>query len=232
MIPYASGINPDGAGETAARALAAGFRAFKLKVGFGHDRDLANLAAIRGVIGDTLPLMIDANQGWDLAAAKAIVPALERFRLGWLEEPLRADRPWSEWQQLAQTCPVALAAGENLAGADVFDRAVAAGVLSVLQPDLAKWGGFSGNLPVIARAVQAGLRFYPHYLGAGIGLMASAHLLAAFGGGLLEVDSNDNPLRSELATPLADLIDGQVRLGEAAGIGVTPDLAAFAQWQV
>jgi len=27
--------------------------------------------------------------------------AFEEFNLAWLEEPLRADRPWSEWQQLA-----------------------------------------------------------------------------------------------------------------------------------
>ena len=241
LLPYASGINPDGAGETAARCLAEGYRAFKLKTGFGHERDLANLADVRAAIGPGLPLMIDANQAWRLDEALAITPRLAPFRLDWLEEPLRADRPWREWQALRRQCTVPLAAGENLAGDAAFDAALASGVLGVLQPDLAKWGGFSGNAPVIARARAAGLAYCPHYLGGGIGLMASAHLLAAFGGGQLEVDTNENPLRSEVAAPLLDaladpkadgLAPGQVRLTEAPGLGVTPDLAALARWAV
>ena len=63
---YASGINPAGSGEMAARALAAGHRAFKLKVGFGAELDCANLVDIRREIGP-LFLAVDANQGWTRA---------------------------------------------------------------------------------------------------------------------------------------------------------------------
>jgi hypothetical protein len=50
---------------------------------------------------------------------------------------------------------------------------------------------------VAKTALGAGRRYFPHFLGAGIGLAASAELLAAVGGdGLLEIDVNDNPLRS------------------------------------
>ncbi|MEZ5741208.1 MAG: hypothetical protein R3E68_18450 [Burkholderiaceae bacterium] len=48
---YASGINPDQPGRVAARCLDEGYRAFKLKVGFGLAHDLANLRAMRDVIG-------------------------------------------------------------------------------------------------------------------------------------------------------------------------------------
>ncbi|MEZ5741209.1 MAG: enolase C-terminal domain-like protein [Burkholderiaceae bacterium] len=127
--------------------------------------------------------MVDANQAWSLEQALASVPALAPFDLDWLEEPLRADRPWPEWQTLAKASPVALAAGENLAGGAAFAEAVRAQTLAVLQPDIAKWGGISGCWPVIDQAIRAGLRYCPHYLGGGIGLLASAHLLAAVGGG-------------------------------------------------
>jgi hypothetical protein len=53
-------------------------------------------------------------------------------------------------------------------------------------------------------------------------------LAAAGGDGLLEVDANDNALRSLLAPPLAQLQDGNFLLSEAAGIGVEPDLQALA----
>lgn len=48
---YASGINPAGAAQTAEAALARGHRALKLKVGFGAETDLANLAALRAIVG-------------------------------------------------------------------------------------------------------------------------------------------------------------------------------------
>jgi L-alanine-DL-glutamate epimerase-like enolase superfamily enzyme len=227
---YASGINPDRPQDLAAARLAEGYRAFKLKIGFGRERDLANLAAMREVLGPGLPLMTDANQAWSLDEACGMAPQLEAFNLGWLEEPLRADRPWHEWQQLSQATGIPLAAGENIAGPAAFDAAMAQGVLSVLQPDSAKWGGISGCWPVIARAQAAGLRYCPHYLGGGIGLLHSAHLLAAAGGGgILEIDANPNPLRTALAPALSRVMEGRCSLGEQPGIGIEPDLRAVAQ---
>lgn len=227
---YASGINPDRPQDLAAARLAEGYRAFKLKIGFGRERDLANLAAMREVLGPDLPLMTDANQAWSLDEARSMALQLEAFNLGWLEEPLRADRPWHEWQQLSQATGIPLAAGENIAGPAAFDAAIAQGVLSVLQPDSAKWGGISGCWPVIARAQAAGLRYCPHYLGGGIGLLHSAHLLAAAGGsGILEIDANSNPLRTALAPALSRVMEGRCSLGAQPGIGVEPDLGEVGQ---
>jgi L-alanine-DL-glutamate epimerase-like enolase superfamily enzyme len=228
---YASGINPDRPERMALRRREEGYRAFKLKIGFGQVTDIANLEAMRGALGDGAELMVDANQSWSLAEAQRMAPLLAPYALRWLEEPLRADRPWTEWQALKATTAIPLAAGENLAGGENFDAALHAGVLSVLQPDAAKWGGISGCWPVIRRARAAGVRYCPHYLGAGVGLLASAHLLAATGGdGLLEVDANDNPLRTDLAPSLQHLgDDGCVNLGSSPGIGVEPDPVRIAE---
>ncbi len=230
---YASGLNPDAPEKLADEKRGEGFTAFKLKIGFGADRDLANLRALRGVIGPDARLMVDANQGWDLSQALATAPQLEAFGLDWLEEPLRVDRPWSQWRELAGNTSIPLAAGENLAGHEAFDDALKAGVLGVVQPDIAKWGGFSGGLPVARRIRAAGARFCPHYLGGGIGLMASAHLLAAVGGdGLLEIDANPNPLRSSLCGCLTDIVRGTATLASAPGLGIEPDLPALGAFAV
>jgi L-alanine-DL-glutamate epimerase-like enolase superfamily enzyme len=83
---------------------------------------------------------------------------------------------------------------------------------------------------LIGRVLEAGLRYCPHFLGGGIGLLASAHLLAASGGdGLLEIDANPNPLRNLLSGSLANIEDGRARLGFAPGLGVTPDLRQLAE---
>ncbi|HEX6143970.1 MAG TPA: mandelate racemase/muconate lactonizing enzyme family protein [Geminicoccaceae bacterium] len=224
MPAYASGINPGGAVEQAVGAWDAGFRAFKLKIGFGSERDLANLAALREMLGGEVPIAVDANQAWDLDEAVRMSRALAEHGPHWLEEPLAVDRPDEEWLRLAQASPVPLAGGENLRGRAAFDRAVRLGALRVLQPDVAKWGGLSGCIGVARAALAAGRRYCPHYLGGGIGLLASAHLLAAVGGdGMLEVDSNPNPLREGLAAPFPELRDGRFVLGDAPGLGVEPD---------
>ena len=223
---YASGINPDRPEAVVAARRSAGYRAFKLKVGFDDARDLANVAALRSMLGADAALMVDANQGWSLEQAQRRARAFEPHRLGWIEEPLRADRPAAEWSALAASTPTPLAAGENLLGREAFDAAIAARRYAIVQPDIAKWGGISGCWPVIEKVRAAGLRYCPHYLGAGIGLAASAHLLAAVGGdGLLEVDANPNPLRSALCPGLETVGDGFASLGTAPGIGIEVDPA-------
>lgn len=222
---YASGINPDRPGDVVTALRGAGYTRFKLKVGFGSERDLANLQAMRAAApGATL--MVDANQAWDLATATTMAAQLAPLQPAWLEEPLRADRPWAEWQALAAASAVPLAAGENMIGDAAFDGLIASRAFAVVQPDLAKWGGVSGVLGVIERIARAGQRYCPHYLGAGIGLLASAHVLAARGAadGLLEIDSNENPLRNALAPALASLRAGRIDIGSAPGLGVEPDL--------
>jgi D-galactarolactone cycloisomerase len=224
---YASGINPERPGAAVEALRRAGHTAFKLKVGFGEARDAANLAAVRAAAGADATLMVDANQAWDLDTALGMAGRLAEFAPAWLEEPLRADRPWSEWQRLAEASAIALAAGENAIGDAAFDALIGSRAISVVQPDLAKWGGVSGVLGVIDRIAAAGLRYCPHYLGAGIGLLASAHVTAARGdrASWLEVDSNENPLRTLLCPPLATLQAGFIDLGGAPGLGSDPDLA-------
>lgn len=230
---YASGLNPDEPERLAARKRAEGYTAFKLKIGFGAARDAANLRALYRELGPDATLMVDANQAWDLATAIDQARGLAEFRLAWLEEPLAADAGWEQWQTLRRQVPVPLAAGENMAGDAAFDAAMAGGALAVIQPDLAKWGGISRGLPLARRIRAAGLRYCPHFLGGGIGLLASAHLLAAAGGGdLLEIDSNDNPLRTLLMGPLQRVVDGACRLGEEPGLGVVPDLGALRAFEV
>ena len=224
---YASGINPTGSRQMAEAALSRGHRALKLKIGFDLAADRANLASLRELVGDGM-LAADANQAWSMERAVEVVPHLSEFALEWLEEPIRADRPWQEWQTLRRSIDVPLAAGENIASRAGFELAIGDNVLRVVQPDIAKWGGLSVCSGIARDILKSGKTFCPHYLGGGIGLLASAHLLAGVGGnGLLEVDSNDNPLRDLFCGPVVDIRDGTVTLSDDPGLGIEPDLSSI-----
>jgi L-alanine-DL-glutamate epimerase-like enolase superfamily enzyme len=227
---YASGLNPTQPERLAAAKAAEGFTAFKLKVGFGAERDVANLSNLRAALGDSARLMVDANQAWGVDEAQQMAERLAALSPLWLEEPIAANAPIGQWQQLAQRSPIPLAAGENLRSGD-FARFLDARCLAVLQPDLAKWGGFTGCLPLGELAAKASAWLCPHWLGGGIGLLATLHLKAAIGGeGFAEVDANPNPLRDLLAGGLPTVRDGAVTLPELAGIGATPELRALAPY--
>ena len=104
--------------------------------------------------------------------------------------------------------------------------------MRILQPDIAKRGGLSVCSGIARDIMKAGKIFCPHYLGGGIGLLASAHLLAGLGGdGLLEVDANDNPLRDRFCGAVSSVVDGAVTLTDAAGLGIEPDLAAIESYR-
>jgi L-alanine-DL-glutamate epimerase-like enolase superfamily enzyme len=227
---YASGINPQGAGQTLERAAQAGHRAFKVKVGFGDETDLRTLQEARAAAGDRW-LAADANQGWTLEQAQSFLPQLEKFKLAWMEEPLAADAPVADWQALQAHAPMPLAAGENINHLPAFHAALQHWGLGVMQPDLAKWGGFTGCLEVVRQSRAHGVMYCPHYLGGGIGLMASAHLLAASGqDGLLEMDVNPNPLRTQALSGALAPQEGWVSLPDSPGLGVIPNLAAMKAW--
>jgi len=225
---YASGIAVTAAAADIEQARAQGGGAFKVKVGFDADKDADQVAELASGLASGEQLFTDANQAWDVATALSFVDRLAGRGVGWLEEPLPVDAPAAAWSALAQSSGVPLAGGENIAGSDNFSAAISAGALAVLQPDVAKWGGFSGCFEVARTALDAGRRYCPHFLGGGIGLLASAHLLAAAGGdGLLEVDVNPNPLRDAIAPTNETVRDGVWHFGEAVGLGIDelpPDL--------
>ncbi|MBC7281463.1 MAG: mandelate racemase/muconate lactonizing enzyme family protein [Hoeflea sp.] len=193
---YASGIHIGAAGAVVPQVRDQGYQAKKVKIGFDAVTDLAQLTSLCADRRDGERIFTDANQAWDLGQALNFVDAARELDLGWLEEPIRADMPAGQWAELASASSIPLAAGENITGFDQFDAAIGSGHFGFIQPDVAKWGGVTG-CHRIGRAIVAGGRTYcPHFLGGGIGLIASGHILAATGGdGLLEVDINANPLR-------------------------------------
>ena len=224
---YASGISPDRSREQIERMRGFGYRKFKQRIGFGADDGIGAVEETASALASGEELMVDANQAWDIETAKRQCDRLASLDLIWMEEPLPADAPLDQWKSLAGSVPIPLAAGENIASGRGFDQAIKSGALGFLQPDICKWGGLSRGI-TIARAAEAeGMTYCPHFLGGGVGLVASAHLLSAAGGdGFLEVDGSENPLLEVLCGSGLALVNGLFSLPDGAGLGYVPDTGA------
>lgn len=69
--------------------LDAGFGAVKVKVGGGSfEAERSSLARLRGELGDTFSLRLDANGGWSLDEARANIDSLAPLDIEFIEQPV------------------------------------------------------------------------------------------------------------------------------------------------
>jgi len=121
--------------------LAKGFRAIKMKV--GRDRlseDVARVAAMRDLLGEDFPLMVDANMRWTADQSVEAALALSDLRPYWLEEPM-VPEDIAGHARLRQLSPVPIATGENFHSLSEFQAMIEAGGVSFPEPDVATCGG-------------------------------------------------------------------------------------------
>lgn len=159
--------------EEAGRFAEAGFGRYKLKVGHADWRvDVRRVRSVR----ETMPgmeLLVDANQGWDVATAIDAAQALGELGVHWLEEPVAASDVEGT-ARVRRSGGVAIAAGETISGPMSFGAILQARAVDVLMPDLMRCGGPTGFLRVAEQAGAAGVPVSSHTFPE-----TSVHLLAA-----------------------------------------------------
>ncbi|MGH1464851.1 MAG: mandelate racemase/muconate lactonizing enzyme family protein [Cognatishimia sp.] len=217
---YASSINQADLFPKLEHHKSLGQRCFKLKIGFDAATDQAFVAKAASLCPPGSKIAIDSNQAWNLESAKAHHAKLEQYNIQFSEEPIPADRPKSEWEELASATSIPLAAGENIYGIDEFLSMADAG-LQIAQPDIAKWGGLSGNLELLAH-LPSGVKLWPHFMGSSIGQTAALCIAATSSASTCEMDVNANVLRTELSGPIFQIREGKVALPTSPGLVVPP----------
>jgi len=216
--------HPEEAGDIARRGLAAGYVAFKVKVGIhGPAGDLAMVAAVRAAIGPARFLWVDANQGYSPDEAIRQARALEDCGVAVFEQPVPADAI-SGLQRLvaASTLPVAL--DESLRDPRQVYELGRLGAIGGVILKVQRSGGLHPGRAMVAVAEAACLPL----LGSGLcetdlGLAASLHLFAA-AGMRVPVDLNGRQfVESPFASGLEVGPGGRVRVPDGPGLGIEID---------
>lgn len=139
-----------------------GFRGLKLRLGRAHLRDdLAAIAAVRAAVGDDMALMVDFNQGLDMAEALQRCHAIDDLGLAWIEEPVVYDN-LEGYARLAADLKTPLQIGENFYGPRDMHRALRAQACDLVMPDFMRIGGVTGWLRAAAIAGAAGVPISTH----------------------------------------------------------------------
>ena len=214
---------------------ARGHRAFKIKVGRGARhmelaaglrRDIAVVRAVREAVGTQAPLMLDANNGYNLNLAKQVLQATAEAGVFWLEEAFHEDevlyRDLQAWLR-AEGLPTLIADGEGLASPRLLEMARQR-VVNVVQYDIFSYG-FTRWLELGPQLDRWGARTAPHHYGGHYGNYASGHLAAAISGfAFIEWDEATTPGLDGSAYVVSD---GWVTVPHEPGFGVALEEGTF-----
>lgn len=209
--------------ENCEASIAAGIGGLKIKVGQPDPMaDLTRLDAVRQVVGDRVPLMVDANQQWDRPTAERVGRALEEFNLVWIEEPLDAYDVEGH-ARLAAQLVTPIASGEMLTSVAEHLNLIQHDAVDFIQPDAPRVGGITQFLKIATIAEQKYLKMAPHFA-----MEIHLHLAAAYAHDTW-VEHFDwlDPLFNEHL----EIKDGRMLVSDRPGLGFTLSDQAVA-WTV
>jgi L-rhamnonate dehydratase len=235
---YASEVMPDTPAEVrhiAGRAVESGYPA--LKLGWGPlGRDLAYdeelVRAAREELGTDRTLMLDGGRAYTVKRALELLRRVEEHSLYWFEEPLQPD-DLDGYARLSAGASVRIAAGEADETPSPFRALVERGHVDVLQPDLARCGGFTVARQIALLERSSSVEIVPHCFSTGVLIAASLHFVATLDRATWsEYSVAHSPLVNGILQQPFALEDGCLAVPAGPGLGVELDEDAIAHHRV
>ena len=197
-----------------------------LKFRMGRDQlsdDLATAQALRDAVGDNIDLMVDFNQGMDMAEALCRCHAIDDLGLLWIEEPVIYD-DFAGYAKLASELKTPLQIGENFYGPRDMYKALEAKACDLVMPDFMRIGGVTGWMQAAGLAAAANIpmstHLYPEVAAHVMPVARTAHLLEW-----------QDWAEAVLEEPY-HVIEGELQIPDRPGLGLDWNEAAVAHYQI
>ena len=191
------------------------FAGLKMRMGRASvAEDIAAYDAIRQAVGGDMAIMMDFNQGLDMAEALRRGHAIDDIGLAWIEEPVQYDN-FDGYAQLTRELKTPIQLGENFYGPRDLHRALQMNACDLVMPDFMRIGGVTGWMRAAAIAggygVPVSTHLYPEVAAHVMRVTETAHWL--------EWQDWANPVLQE---PYA-LEDSHLVIPEKPGMGLEWD---------
>jgi len=225
---YASGgmdISWDELREEMERHRANGFRAVKIRIGNGRERDVEKVRRIREMVGPEFRIMVDAVQGhnprpWSAYEALEVGRAIAPYGIDWFEEPCAAT-DYEGYAHVRRKGPLAVAGGESSYTIHEFKRFFAAEALDIAQPDAAQSGGIQECRRIATLAEAFGVKLAFHCWASSVTVAANYHVAFTVPNCCyVEYPAWGYALSDDLFVERPIVRDGFVYPGSAPGLGV------------
>ncbi len=153
-------VSIDDPAKMAADALKikeAGYPAIKVKLGKDGKRDVERIRAIRAAVGNTIPVRIDANQGWKVKEAIETLNTLSVYNIQHCEEPI-ARWKFMKLPKVKKESPIPIMADECCSDEHDAERLIELQACDYFNIKLGKSGGIFKALKMVKMAEDAGIR--------------------------------------------------------------------------
>ena len=226
--------------KEAEQYLKAGFKAVKMKVGFGIEKDFQYVKAVRECIGPDVKLMIDANHAYDAVEAIKIGHMVEDLNIFFFEEPVPPE-DINGYIECKKALIIPIAGGECEFTRFGFRHILEKRAIDIIQPETCSAGGLSECKKIAVMANAFGVRCNPHCWGTGTALAATLHLLAVLPynplsmnpvSPMLEFDQTEHPFRLELLEEPIFQNNGYVKVPQGPGLGIEINRNALEKYEV
>ncbi len=212
---------------------AAGFVAFKVKVGIGDPlADAARTRRVCEALGQGMLISTDANQGYDVAAALAYVNALEGAGLDFFEQPI-AGHDVEGMAKIAAATRIPLGFDEGLHSLDDLLRHHDSKAARGCSLKTIKLGGLAGvaRAAGLCRQLDMKVNLACKVAESSIAAAAMMHLAAAVPAVEWGVSLSNQYLADDLVRAPVSVIDGHAEVPAGAGLGVEVDEARVRRYQ-
>ena len=232
---------PDEFHAAARRVVERGYRALKLDP-FGPGmweldraewtRSIELVEAVAAAVGDECEILVEMHGRFTPAVALELIRELERFRPGWVEEPVPPDNLKALAKVSAQS-PIPVATGERIHVRSEFRELFELQAADVVQPDIGHFGGIGELRKLAATAETHYVLVAPHNVGGPVLTSANLHLAACTPNFKIQEHFNDfaDSWIHDVVTglPEVDPVDGCFPLPDRPGLGVEIDWDAAAE---
>ncbi|MGL1894469.1 MAG: mandelate racemase/muconate lactonizing enzyme family protein [Spirochaetaceae bacterium] len=247
LLPYATGLYPTQLPsnhkvlvQEALRYKNDGFKAIKIKIGFGIEDDINLVKKIRAAVGNDLMLMVDANHAYNANTALKVCRGIEECNITWFEEPVPPE-DIDGYIELKSKTTIPLSGGEAEFTRYGFNNLLNRRAVDIVQPDCAVTGGISEFRKIAMLAHVNNIQCYPHVWGSVIGLFTAIHCAFSLPDYphklvqedmLLEYDRTTNIFRDKLAKQPLELVDGYILPPTKPGLGIEIDEELLEKYRV
>ncbi|NME67808.1 mandelate racemase/muconate lactonizing enzyme family protein [Flammeovirga aprica] len=205
-----------------------GFRAAKMKVGLGIEKDVYYVNLLKNALGDDVKLMIDSNHAYNYREALELCKRIEHLNIGWFEEPVHPE-DFKGYKALRENTHIPIAGGECEYLKHGFKRLFENDSVDIAQPDICATGGLTEVKRIATLAQSYHKDIVPHSWGTWIAISAAIHFVANLdqnpgrmfrNAPMIELDRTENPLRDDVIEHHIEVINGEIKVPELPGLGI------------
>ena len=202
------------------QALEKGFNVLKIKLGNDVKADIKLCQHLKKLLPNTIPLRLDANQGWSVSECLSFVEKIYPLDLNieLIEQPIYAN-DLVGMAKITQSIPYAVLADESVFSAEDARKVLDVGAANIINIKLAKSGGITEAFEILKVANGYGVECMTGcMMESPLGIAAAAHFTLVANIKKADLDPLDW-VDLQYFSNWLDFSAPEIHLNEAKGIG-------------